>query len=69
TIFLMAGLPEWWSGSDVEFVEEAIVRHCVSVIPGSAFGLEGTVRFSFGGLGREAIEQLDRNFADWRATV
>jgi aminotransferase len=66
TIFLMAELPPWWEGNDVEFVEEALERHCVSVIPGSAFGLEGTIRFSFGGMTQTAIAQLDRNLEAWR---
>jgi aspartate/methionine/tyrosine aminotransferase len=69
TIFLMAGLPEWWTGTDVAFAESALERHCVSVIPGSAFGLDGSVRFSFGGLGHQAIEQLDQNLAAWRSSL
>lgn len=59
TIFLMAGLPEWWSGDDAEFVERAIEQGVVSSIPGSAFGIPGAIRLSFGGLDEAAIARLD----------
>lgn len=69
TIFLMAGLPAWWKGSDMAFVEKALETATVSVIPGSAFALERCVRFSFGGMTTAAIEQLDVNLARMRALV
>lgn len=69
TIFLMAGLPAWWRGTDVGFVEKALETATVSVIPGSAFALENCVRFSFGGMTTAAIEQLDLNLARMRAQV
>lgn len=61
TIFLMAKLPNWWTGDDTEFARDALEAGCVSTIPGSAFGLPGTVRFSYGGLDEAAIAQLDQN--------
>ena len=66
TIFLMASLPDWWSGSDEEFVETALERRAFSAIPGSAFGLQDSVRFSFGSMSLPAIEELDRRIAAWR---
>lgn len=69
TIFLVASLPEWWSGDDEAFCEAALEAACVSSVPGSAFGLPGTVRFSFGGMSAERIEQLDSNLAGFRASL
>ena len=66
TIFLMAGLPDWWSGDDVGFVEEAIGRGLFSAIPGSAFGLPGSVRLSFGATELADIERLDGHLAAFR---
>ena len=66
TIFLMAGLPSWWDGNDETFAEAALEQACVSVVPGSAFGLPDSVRFSFGGMTKEAIGQLDVNLAKMR---
>lgn len=69
TIFLMATLPSWWRGTDVEFVEAALHAGCVSGIPGEAFGLPGAVRFSFGAMRDRDIERLDGNLASFRAAV
>lgn len=69
TIFLMAALPSWWTGDDREFAEKALESHCVSVIPGSAFGLPGSVRFSYGGLDLQTIRQLDQNLKAFRAAI
>ena len=69
TIFLVASLPEWWSGDDESFCEAALEAACVSTVPGSAFGLPGTVRFSFGGMSAERIEQLDANLAELRSSL
>ncbi len=66
TIFLMAYLPSWWTGTDVEFSAAAITAGCLSSIPGSAFGLPGTVRLSFGAMTLADIERLDTNLAVWR---
>lgn len=63
TIFLMAAIPAWWSGDDVSFVEEAIARGLFSAIPGSAFGLPGSVRLSFGATRLEDVERLDGHLA------
>lgn len=66
TIFLMAGLPPWWQGNDVELTERLLEEACVSVVPGSAFGLERCVRFSFGGLSVQQLEQLDQNLEQFK---
>lgn len=66
TIFLMAGLPNWWQGSDAEFAQAALETGCVSTIPGHAFGLPGTVRFSYGGLDSASIAQLDTNLQTFK---
>jgi len=66
TIFLMAGLPPWWRGDDEGFVDAALDAVAVSTVPGSAFGLPGAVRFSYGGMTLEAIERLDANLASLR---
>ncbi|MEE8141912.1 MAG: pyridoxal phosphate-dependent aminotransferase [Planctomycetota bacterium] len=66
TIFLMAGIPDWWSGSDEDLAERALEAGCFSCIPGSAFGLPGSVRFSFGGMTLDAIEQLRENLRRFR---
>lgn len=67
TIFLMAGLPAWWHGTEAEFAERALEEGCVSVVPGVAFGLSGCVRISFGGLTLAQLDQLDQNLAAFRA--
>ncbi|MEZ6197442.1 MAG: pyridoxal phosphate-dependent aminotransferase [Planctomycetota bacterium] len=59
TIFLMAGLPEWWSGDDVGFVEAALSRGLFSSVPGSAFGLPGSVRLSYGAMTPPEIARFD----------
>jgi aminotransferase len=69
TIFLMASLPDWWKGNDLEFVEAALERSAFSSVPGSAFGLEGSVRFSFGSMSVPAIAELDRRIEAWRKSV
>lgn len=66
TIFLMAGLPPWWSGDDLSFVDQGIDRGLFSAIPGSAFGLDGSVRFSFGAMDLATIARLDDNLAAMR---
>lgn len=66
TIFLMAALPGWFSGNDEEFVETALDRRAFSAIPGSAFGLPGSIRLSFGGLTADAIQRLDAALKRWR---
>ena len=69
TIFLTAGLPDWWKGDDVSFSEAAIESGCVSSVPGSAFGLNGSIRLSFGAMTRADIEQLDRNLSEFRDSL
>ena len=67
TIFLMATLPTWWTGTDVAFVDKALEAGCVSGIPGEAFGLPGCVRFSYGAMRPADIERLGGNLAAFRA--
>ncbi|MEZ4440162.1 MAG: pyridoxal phosphate-dependent aminotransferase [Polyangiaceae bacterium] len=69
TIFLMARLPGWWREDDVTFVEAALDRRLASAIPGSAFGLPGSLRFSFGATDGDAIARLDRGLEAWRAEM
>ncbi len=69
TIFLMTGLPSWWRGDENEFVSAALEAGCVSTIPGSAFGIADSLRFSFGGMTAQAIEQLDKNLTEFRASL
>ncbi len=69
TIFLMAGLPPWWQGDDVSMAEAALDACCVSTVPGSAFGLPGAIRFSYGGMTVERIKQLGENLEKFRASV
>jgi aspartate aminotransferase len=66
TIFLMAALPAWWEGDDVAFVEKALDEHRFSAIPGSAFGLPGSIRLSYGATRLEDIERLDGHLAAMR---
>jgi aspartate/methionine/tyrosine aminotransferase len=67
TIFLMAGLPDWWEGDDVAFAEHALESGCVSTVPGGSFGLPGSVRFSFGGMTAPMIAQLRQNLASLKS--
>lgn len=69
TIFLMASVPGWFSGDDAAFAEAALEAGCVSTVPGHAFGMPGSVRFSYGGLDVEAIDRLDANLAALRASA
>jgi aspartate/methionine/tyrosine aminotransferase len=69
TIFLMATLPSWWTGSDAEFVERALEAGCVSGIPGEAFGLPGSVRFSYGAMTPGDIARLGENLGLFRAEL
>ncbi len=69
TIFLTAALPDWWSGDDVSFSKAAIDSGCVSSVPGSAFGLDGSIRLSFGAMTRSDIQQLDKNLSAFRASM
>ncbi|MBI5515993.1 MAG: pyridoxal phosphate-dependent aminotransferase [Deltaproteobacteria bacterium] len=66
TIFLMARLPGWFQGDDAAFAQAALEEGVVSTIPGSAFGLPGTVRFSYGSMAEADIDRLDRNLAAWK---
>lgn len=59
TIFLMARVPSWWQGDDRSFARAALERACFSSIPGSTFGLPGTVRLSFGATTPQDIARLD----------
>ena len=59
TIFLVAALPPWWAAGDQEFCEAAIDGGWFSAIPGSAFGLPPSARFSFGSMTVADIEALD----------
>ncbi len=63
TIFLMASVPDWFEGDDAAFCEAMLVAGVVSIVPGAAFGLPGSVRFSFGGMTVDQIETLDRGLA------
>ncbi|MEE9391992.1 MAG: pyridoxal phosphate-dependent aminotransferase [Planctomycetota bacterium] len=58
TIFLVAKLPAWWRGDDVAFADQALESGLFSCIPGSAFGIPGAVRFSFGAMTSQAITTL-----------
>jgi len=69
TIFLTAALPDWWAGNDVSFSKAAIESGCVSSVPGSAFGLNGSIRLSFGAMTRDDISQLDQNLSEFRASL
>jgi aminotransferase len=70
TIFLMAQLPAWWPGDDdAAFAGAALANGCLSCIPGSAFGLPGTVRLSFGAMTEADIGRLDERLATLRAAV
>ena len=69
TIFLMAALPAWWKGTDMAFAEAAMEQGVVSVIPGRAFGLEGSLRFSYGATSLADIDRLDANLAALRARL
>jgi aspartate aminotransferase len=69
TIFLMAQLPPWFEGDDVAFANAALDAHCFSCIPGSAFGLPGCVRLSFGATRLDDIARLDTQLARWRGTL
>lgn len=59
TIFLVAALPPWWTGGDTAFCEAAISGGWFSAIPGSAFGLDPSVRFAFGSMTLADIRRLD----------
>ncbi len=59
TIFLVAALPPWWSGDDVEFCDVSLAGSLLSAIPGSAFGLPPSIRLSFGSMTLAHIRQLD----------
>jgi aspartate aminotransferase len=70
TIFLVAKLPPWWPGSDdAAFAEAGLAHGCLSCIPGSAFGLPGTVRLSFGAMAPADIARLDDRLAALRSAV
>ena len=47
------------NSADVAFVEAAVGQGLFSAIPGSAFGLPGSLRLSFGATRLEDIERLD----------
>ncbi len=68
TIFLMAALPSWFPRDDTAFSEEAIAAGAVSTIPGSAFGIPSSVRFSYGAMTLEALERLDSNLTAFKAS-
>ncbi len=59
TIFLMATVPPWFEGDDAAFAERALTAGLFSCVPGSAFGLPGQVRLSYGALSPETIAVLD----------
>ncbi len=67
TIFLMAALPPWFEGDDTAFASAALEAGCMSCIPGSAFGLPGCVRLSFGATTLQDIARLDVALTRWRA--
>ena len=66
TIFLMAGVPRWFDGDDAAFADRALEAGAVSVVPGSAFGIPSSVRFSYGGMTVDQIAQLDENLGQLR---
>lgn len=66
TIFLMAAVPAWFDGDDAAFADAALSAGAVSVVPGSAFGIPHSVRFSYGGMTVEQIAQLDVNLGALR---
>lgn len=67
TIFLMAALPDWWKGDDEAFCERALELELFSAVPGSAFGLERCVRFSYGSLTDAQAATLDEALAVMRS--
>ncbi len=67
TIFLMASLPDWWRDDEEAFARAALEARCVSTVPGTAFGLPGSVRFSYGGMTVERIAKLADNLDRFRA--
>ena len=69
TIFLIASLPPWWKHDDNAFCEQAIALGLFSAIPGSAFGLTGAVRFSFGAMTDDDIRRLPSRIALFRKTT
>jgi aspartate/methionine/tyrosine aminotransferase len=69
TIFLCAALPAWWSGDDASFARRALELGLFSVIPGSAFGVVGAVRFSFGATSETDLARLDHKLAALRAAA
>ncbi len=69
TIFLVAALPPWWDAGDQEFCEAAIAGGWFSAIPGSAFGLPPSARFSFGSMTMADIEALDGALSGMRAAA
>ncbi len=69
TIFLVAKLPPWWPGDDSSFCQRAIEQGLFSGIPGSAFGLPGTVRLSFGAMTEQDIERLPERITELRDSL
>lgn len=68
TIFLMTQVPKWFDGDAESFATRALEEHVCSVVPGDSFGLPDTLRYSFGGLTPESLQNLDRGLARLRAT-
>lgn len=66
TIFFMVSVPDWFQGDDEAFAETLLEEAVVSTVPGSAFGLPGTVRFSYGGMTPEEISKLGENLSRLR---
>ena len=48
-----------WAEDDAAFAEHALEQGCFSCIPGSAFGLPGAVRLSYGATTLDDIARLD----------
>lgn len=69
TIFLMASLPPWWDGDDVSFAERALELGCFSCIPGSAFGLPGAIRLSYGATAAADLDRLDGQLRRMHASL
>ena len=65
-ISLMTNLPDWWTGTDLAFVDHVIDGGYFSVIPGTAFSMPGSVRFSYGSMTLEAIHRLGEHLEQLR---
>jgi aspartate aminotransferase len=64
SIYILAKLPESVKVSDTEFLSKAIEMEKFSAVPGSACGMPGWVRFSFGSMPISEIEKMPERLKD-----